>query len=110
MRSDCWRVSGTDARRNSSCRSGKRENDAASSTRLCRGGTGKGNWRHSPAEFRCGLPARVLAKNRPAFVLNVTEPAQRLSSALRSYIQEGEERHVSQRYKCRVRSPCYAVP
>jgi len=53
---------------------------------------------------------RVLTENRPAFVLNVTEPAHQLSVALRSYLSEGEQRKVPLRYKCRIRSPWYAVP
>lgn len=52
----------------------------------------------------------LLARNRPAFVLNVAAPEDNLSSALRSYLREGEQRKVSQRYKCRLRTPWYAVP
>ena len=53
---------------------------------------------------------RLLAQNRPAYVLNVSDPLGRLSAALRSYLREGEERNVAQRYKCRIRDPWYAVP
>src|ERR1051325_1634551 len=62
--------------------------------------------------IRFGVEAfrRVVARNRPAFVLNVNEPEDQLQPALRSYIREGEERKISQRYKCRIRSPWYAVP
>lgn len=52
----------------------------------------------------------VLARNRPAFVLRAGDPARALPPALRSYIREGEQRHVPQRYKCRIREPWYAVP
>ena len=46
---------------------------------------------------------RMLARNRPGFVLNIAGPPDKLSSALRSYIHEGEELNIPQRYKCRIR-------
>ncbi len=53
---------------------------------------------------------RLLARNRPGFVLKANQPPRELPPALRSYLREGEQRQVSQRYKCRIREPWYAVP
>ncbi len=54
--------------------------------------------------------AAVLRKNRPAYLLNLRGPLKGLGAAERSHIATGEREHVSQRYKCRVRQPWYAVP
>jgi adenine-specific DNA-methyltransferase len=53
---------------------------------------------------------RVLDKKRPAYVLNVDKPHDKLPSAMRSYIEEGEKQKVFEKYKCRRRNPWYAVP
>lgn len=53
---------------------------------------------------------KVLAEGGPAFLLNLREPRERLSAAERSYLDLGEQKHVSKRYKCRIRKPWYAVP
>jgi adenine-specific DNA-methyltransferase len=53
---------------------------------------------------------RVLSQNRPAFLLKVQEPPDKLPAGLRSYLQSGELEHVNSRFKCRNREPWYAVP
>lgn len=52
----------------------------------------------------------VAAAGRPAYLLNLREPQQQLDAAERAYVRLGEDRQVSQRYKCRIREPWYAVP
>ena len=53
---------------------------------------------------------QVVADNRPAYLLNLQQPRPMLASAERDYVEMGERQKVSQRYKCRVREPWYAVP
>ncbi|HXP62141.1 MAG TPA: N-6 DNA methylase [Dongiaceae bacterium] len=53
---------------------------------------------------------QVVAHNRPAYLLNLRRPRPELAPAERDYIELGERQGVSQRYKCRVREPWYAVP
>jgi adenine-specific DNA-methyltransferase len=53
---------------------------------------------------------QVVADNRPAFLLKLHQPRQMLAAAERDYVEMGETQKVSQRYKCRVREPWYAVP
>ena len=53
---------------------------------------------------------RVLSQNRPAFLLKVQEPLDRLPASLRSYLQSGERDNINSRFKCRNREPWYAVP
>ncbi len=53
---------------------------------------------------------RVLSQNRPAYLLKLQEPLDRLPAGLRSYLQSGERDHVNARFKCRNRKPWYAVP
>jgi adenine-specific DNA methylase len=52
----------------------------------------------------------VVARDRPAYLLNLGRPRSTLAPAERDYLEMGERRRVSQRYKCRVRQPWYAVP
>jgi len=53
---------------------------------------------------------QVVADNRPAYLLNLRQPRPALAPAERDYVEMGERQRVSQRYKCRVREPWYAVP
>ncbi|MBI2924735.1 MAG: N-6 DNA methylase [Verrucomicrobia bacterium] len=53
---------------------------------------------------------QVVADNRPAYLLNLRQPRPLLAPAERDYVEMGERQKVSQRYKCRVREPWYAVP
>jgi len=53
---------------------------------------------------------KVLEESRPAFLLNLRESKGKLSAAERAYLELGEQEHVSERYKCRIREPWYAVP
>ncbi len=53
---------------------------------------------------------RLVEGQRPAFLLNVRESMEHLPGALRAYLELGQRQGVSQRYKCRVREPWYAVP
>jgi adenine-specific DNA-methyltransferase len=53
---------------------------------------------------------QVVADNRPAYLLNLRRPRPSLAPAERDYVEMGERQRVSQRYKCRVREPWYAVP
>jgi adenine-specific DNA-methyltransferase len=53
---------------------------------------------------------RVLSQNRPAYLLKLQEPLDRLPAGLRSYLRSGERDHVNARFKCRNRKPWYAVP
>ena len=53
---------------------------------------------------------QVVANNRPAYLLNLHLPRPMLAPAERDYVEMGERQKVSQRYKCRVREPWYAVP
>jgi adenine-specific DNA-methyltransferase len=53
---------------------------------------------------------QVVAHNRPAYLLNLRRPRSMLAPAERDYVELGERQRVSQRYKCRVREPWYAVP
>jgi adenine-specific DNA-methyltransferase len=52
----------------------------------------------------------VVAQNRPAYLLNLRRPRSTLAPVERDYVKMGERQRVSQRYKCRVRQPWYAVP
>jgi adenine-specific DNA-methyltransferase len=52
----------------------------------------------------------LVRENRPAFLLNLSEPKHLLCKEEKDYLEEGEREHVSERYKCRIRSPWYAVP
>jgi adenine-specific DNA-methyltransferase len=60
--------------------------------------------------FGAGDFARLLAENRPAFLLHVAEPLDELSEAERAYVDSGQRQGVAERYKCRIRRPWYAVP
>ncbi|MBI4024045.1 MAG: N-6 DNA methylase [Verrucomicrobia bacterium] len=53
---------------------------------------------------------QVVSEDRPAFLLSIHEPRQMLGAAEQEYLNMGERRKVSTRYKCRVREPWYAVP
>jgi adenine-specific DNA-methyltransferase len=53
---------------------------------------------------------KVVEDNRPAYLLNLNQPRSLLAPAERDYVEMGERQKVSQRYKCRVREPWYAVP
>jgi len=53
---------------------------------------------------------KVLAEGCPALLLNLREPKEKLSNSERSYLDLGEQKNVSKRYKCRIRDPWYAVP
>jgi adenine-specific DNA-methyltransferase len=53
---------------------------------------------------------QVVAENRPAYLLNLQAPRSMLVPSEREYLEMGERQKVSQRYKCRVREPWYAVP
>jgi adenine-specific DNA-methyltransferase len=53
---------------------------------------------------------RALTTNRPTFLLKVVEPLSKLPTQLRTYLENGERLGVSDRYKCRIRDPWYAVP
>lgn len=53
---------------------------------------------------------RVLRENRPAFLLRVADPLDKLPRTVRSYLETGEKNHVKDRYKCRTREPWYSVP
>lgn len=53
---------------------------------------------------------QVVAEDRPAFLLNLQQPRSMLASVVRDYLDVGEQQKVSQRFKCRVRDPWYAVP
>ncbi len=52
----------------------------------------------------------VVQADRPAYLLNITEPVSRLAQRERDYLKHGEDSQVSMRYKCRGRSPWYGVP
>ena len=53
---------------------------------------------------------QVVAEDRPAYLLNLQQPRSMLAPAVRDYLEIGERQKVSQRFKCRVREPWYAVP
>lgn len=53
---------------------------------------------------------QLLAEDRPAYLLNLQQPRSMLAPTVRDYLQIGEQEKVSQRFKCRVREPWYAVP
>jgi adenine-specific DNA-methyltransferase len=53
---------------------------------------------------------QVVAEDRPAYLLNLQQPLSMLAPAVRDYLEVGERQKVSQRFKCRVRDPWYAVP
>lgn len=53
---------------------------------------------------------QVVAEDRPAYLLNLQEPRSALAPAVRDYLEIGERQKVSERFKCRVREPWYAVP
>ncbi len=53
---------------------------------------------------------QVLAEDRPAYLLNLQQPRSMLAPAVCDYLEAGERQKVSQRFKCRVREPWYAVP
>ena len=54
--------------------------------------------------------AHVLQKDRPAYLLDLRGPPEKLGAAERSHLAYGEREQVSHRYKCRVRQPWYTVP
>lgn len=54
--------------------------------------------------------AAVVSQNRRSYLLDIRAPAPGLPASERAYLARGEREHVSQRYKCRVRQPWYAVP
>jgi adenine-specific DNA-methyltransferase len=53
---------------------------------------------------------QVVAEDRPAYLLNLQQPRSMLAPVVRDYLEIGERQKVSQRFKCRVREPWYAVP
>ena len=53
---------------------------------------------------------QVVAEDRPAYLLNLQQPRSMLAPSVRDYLEIGERQKVSQRFKCRVREPWYAVP
>ena len=53
---------------------------------------------------------QVVTEDRPAYLLNLREPRARLSPAVQDYLKIGEQQKVSERFKCSVREPWYAVP
>ncbi len=53
---------------------------------------------------------QIVAHNRPAYLLNLRRPRPTLAPTERDYVELGERQRVSQRYKCRIRQPWYAVP
>ena len=53
---------------------------------------------------------QVVAEDRPAYLLNLQQPRSLLAPSVRDYLEIGERQKVSQRFKCRVREPWYAVP
>jgi len=53
---------------------------------------------------------QVVSEGRPAYLLNLQQPRSMLPSSVRDYLEIGEQRKVSLRFKCRVRDPWYAVP
>jgi adenine-specific DNA-methyltransferase len=53
---------------------------------------------------------RVLLASRPGYLLKLDEPISQLPKSIRSYLEEGQQRKVNGRYKCRIREPWYAVP
>ncbi len=53
---------------------------------------------------------KVVAGNRPAYLLKMNQPRPMLDRAELDYVVSGEHQRVSQRYKCRIREPWYAVP
>jgi adenine-specific DNA-methyltransferase len=53
---------------------------------------------------------QVVAEDRPAYLLNLQQPRSMLAPIVRDYLDVGEREKVSQRFKCRVREPWYAVP
>lgn len=61
-------------------------------------------------KFTVNDSRRVLSQNRPAFLLKLQDPLDRLPVGLRSYLRSGEREHVNARFKCRNREPWYAVP
>lgn len=54
--------------------------------------------------------AAVVHQNRRAYLLNLRGPVPALPVSERAHLARGEREQVSQRYKCRVRQPWYAVP
>lgn len=53
---------------------------------------------------------RLAERGRPTFLLNVSEPIERLPPRVREYLARGTERRIHLRFKCRHREPWYAVP
>ncbi len=53
---------------------------------------------------------QVVSEDRPAYLLNLQQPRSMLAASVRDYLEIGERQKVSQRFKCRVREPWYAVP
>jgi adenine-specific DNA-methyltransferase len=53
---------------------------------------------------------KVIADNRPAYLLKLHQPRPMLDRTELDYVEMGENQKVSQRYKCRIREPWYAVP
>ncbi len=53
---------------------------------------------------------QVIQSDRPAYLLNITEPTSSLSQREKDYLKLGVDSKVSMRYKCRGRSPWYGVP
>lgn len=52
----------------------------------------------------------LVKQGRPAFLLHTSEPVEQLPAELRDYLAYGEGRGIHLRYKCRMRTPWYAVP
>ena len=52
----------------------------------------------------------VVTDNRPAYLLKLHLPRPMLNREELDYVEIGESQKVSQRYKCRIREPWYAVP
>lgn len=52
----------------------------------------------------------LVEQGRPAFLIHTADPIESLPMSLRQYLTEGVERHINQRFKCRMREPWYAVP
>lgn len=52
----------------------------------------------------------LVKQGHPAFLINTSEPIDRLPRALRSYLERGREKGIHRHYKCRTRKPWYAVP
>ena len=53
---------------------------------------------------------QVIQSDRPAYLLNITEPTSNLSQREKDYLKHGVDSKVSMRYKCRGRKPWYGVP